>query len=100
MHHYAKQHSEISMPSGVNPVSTTYVRDLWFRNKEAPNQQLQVSDEPKRGRGHLKGSIIVVCCRMFHSVSQKKCLLIVVCHHWKPKVELAERKQKVNDSPQ
>ena len=54
MHLYAKQHSKISMPSGVNPVSTTYVQDLWFRNKEPSNQQLQVSDEPKRGRGRLK----------------------------------------------
>ena len=33
----------------------------------------------------LHHRIIVVCCHMFHSVSEKECLLIiVVCHHWKP----------------
>ena len=36
------------------------ISDLWFKSKEASNQQLQVSDEPKRGCGRPKGS--KKCC--------------------------------------
>jgi len=32
------------------------ISDLWFKSKEASNQQLQASDEPKRGCGRPKGS--------------------------------------------
>ena len=89
------------------------IRELWFKNKEASNKKLQASDEPKRGLGRPKGSkirrkflcfivnslscsrctftcvhhcITVICRHMFHSVSQKERLLLVVCHHWNPKL--------------